>query len=908
MKYFTRLFKVKQSFIKLTIIAVILGNFTSLQAQVLKFYGAADSGDRLYLYDTGNNSTVEIGSFGTSSVESLKYNQDNTSLYAFDHDQLGTINLETGEFLDLPNTVGSGLQGEAGTVNVGDIDAFAFDPSSGIIYAAVVNYSFWGDGRYYLIQVDPTSGQYIPGVFNGDDYVVIETPGYQDDVDGMAFDPTDGTLYAIANNGGSDDKLIIIDKTNGDATEVGYFNDGNSNVNDMEALSATPDGRLFVTNGSNENIYEVDKATGHITLIGTYGNGADFEGSVAFYVYPPKDDDNDGVENELDLDNDNDGISDVNEGCQSDDLDVTDANNLTFTTNIGVDASISMPNGNYEKLSDAVGANNAGLYFDNPNFIFMQALPRLNDGLQIEFSPSTLTNLPDSGDGAAFDITFTGKPVHEIYLHYNSVDQFRFVFNHANNPGIAYEILSSVATSNLAVSPDMNAGDNNISDEDQSISDERADGYGSGSADGTIRFYATNGQPIQVLHLGMLEQPGRNTGDNDLWQLAIQVRTARDFDSDGYPDCLDLDADNDGIYDIVETGHAANDTNHDGRTDNQVGNNGLDNNLENDDSNTAVNNFIPLNTDGTGNPDYIDIDADDDGIVDNIEGQTTAGYTAPSGNDSNHNGVDDAYDTNGAWIDPTDTDSDGLPDYRDSNSDGDTDNDALEGWDTDNDGVADTILSGNDADNDGLDDAYDNDDTQINPTNGQVPTDFPDLDNPGGDRDWRQAIDTDNDGIPDIVDIDDDNDGIPDVDEALNCTLIQSPVFTSSNGPYSENGSDVNNPQIGDSFRFVNVYPGVDAILTYENGVGITSIDHIDMVAGTLNDNLQPVITYSSANAYLDLKILFVKTGTTIPVDSTTFFVTVYDNDYSEIVAYNDNLVTQSFVDTPRYSYSSVNI
>ncbi len=38
----------------------------------------------------------------------------------------------------------------------------------------------------------------------------------------------------------------------------------------------------------------------------------------------------------------------------------------------------------------------------------------------------------------------------------------------------------------------------------------------------------------------------------------------------------------------------------------------------------------PLDTDGNvnDNPDYLDIDADDDGIQDNIEGQTTSGYIA----------------------------------------------------------------------------------------------------------------------------------------------------------------------------------------------------------------------------------------------------------------------------------------
>ena len=50
-----------------------------------------------------------------------------------------------------------------------------------------------------------------------------------------------------------------------------------------------------------------------------------------------------------------------------------------------------------------------------------------------------------------------------------------------------------------------------------------------------------------------------------------------DTDGDGMKDYLDLDSDNDGIFDIEESGLGNNDTNHDGRTDYHVGTNGLDN-------------------------------------------------------------------------------------------------------------------------------------------------------------------------------------------------------------------------------------------------------------------------------------------------------------------------------------------
>ena len=214
-----------------------------------------------------------------------------------------------------------------------------------------------------------------------------------------------------------------------------------------------------------------------------------------------------------------------------------------------------------------------------------------------------------------------------------------------------------------------------------------------------------------------------------------------DFDNDGIPNHFDLDSDNDGILDIVEAGNQVSDTNRNGRTNKTVGKNGLDNSLENNDSFSASITYRIPNTDGTGYSNFLDIDADGDGIVDNIEGQTTTSYKAPN-RITNTLGIDTAY-PNG--ITPTDTDNDKLFDYVDSNSDNDIYNDNIEGWDFNNDGIAETTAANSDIDNDGLDDAYDNNDALLNPTNSQVPTDFPNLDTTDGDvndidRDWREII------------------------------------------------------------------------------------------------------------------------------------------------------------------------
>ena len=76
------------------------------------------------------------------------------------------------------------------------------------------------------------------------------------------------------------------------------------------------------------------------------------------------------------------------------------------------------------------------------------------------------------------------------------------------------------------------------------------------------------------------------------------------------------------------------------------------------------------------------VDADNDGIVDNIEAQSTLLYIEliPSGNDADNDGISDTYDNyigfGGMGIIPVNTDGLDNPDYTDSDSDNDGDNDA----------------------------------------------------------------------------------------------------------------------------------------------------------------------------------------------------------------------------------------
>ncbi|MCC6437540.1 MAG: hypothetical protein IT196_21095 [Acidimicrobiales bacterium] len=110
-------------------------------------------------------------------------------------------------------------------------------------------------------------------------------------------------------------------------------------------------------------------------------------------------------------------------------------------------------------------------------------------------------------------------------------------------------------------------------------------------------------------------------------------------------------------------------------------------------------------SDSDGISDRLDIDSDNDGITDNVEAQPTSGYVAPSGVDSDGNGLDDAYEAapgSGEGIDVVNTESAGLPDLRDDNSDGDAMNDIAERGD----GQPTSITSAADTDGDGLLDIF----------------------------------------------------------------------------------------------------------------------------------------------------------------------------------------------------------
>ena len=255
-----------------------------------------------------------------------------------------------------------------------------------------------------------------------------------------------------------------------------------------------------------------------------------------------------------------------------------------------------------------------------------------------------------------------------------------------------------------------------------------------------------------------------------------------DSDLDGIPDFLDLDSDNDGIFDAIEANNGSvpfglNQTT--GQFQLQdPDNDGLMNYVDADDvvrntKNNAISDLAKADSDGDGIRDDLDIDSDNDGIVDNREAQTSAGYIAPSGIDDNANGMDDAYDPGqgGQLIVPVNTDGQDLQDYLDDDSDNDSYPDVIEGDDADSDGYGKW-----DANQDGI--AQASEGFFIDTNSNGIPDGVDaallpctDANTDGICDDAQDGVDSDRDGIEDSQDPDIDNDGLVNAFDTVNLNL-----------------------------------------------------------------------------------------------------------------------------------------
>jgi hypothetical protein len=223
-----------------------------------------------------------------------------------------------------------------------------------------------------------------------------------------------------------------------------------------------------------------------------------------------------------------------------------------------------------------------------------------------------------------------------------------------------------------------------------------------------------------------------------------------DVDGDGLMNSLDLDADNDGVIDLVEAGFSDTDSN--GLLDEGV------------DIIDVADDLVDTDADGT--PDFLQLKSD--GVTfDLVKAGIRAALDADndgrldSNTDVDLDGLMDVVDNAiGFFGSVEDFDGDGIPNHLDDDDDGD----GIPDRDENNQYQ---FFTGEDADGDGIDDGID---ALINGIIQGLDT------NNNGVLDDRELADLDSDGIADYLDIDADGDGIrDDLDDLIELVVDEGP-------------------------------------------------------------------------------------------------------------------------------------
>jgi gliding motility-associated-like protein len=711
-------------------------------------------------YDADNDSVVGIG--GGTGVAVVPVNTDNVDTPDYidlDSDNDGQADVEEGWDMNGDDDLIGDLQPSGNdSDNDGLDDAFDVDGTSSVNNGGGTN-----NGQ------TPTDGT----ISNADNLSTIELDWREGDADGDGVadiadldDDNDGVPDAEEdlNLDGDNDPTTNPTDTDGDGIpnylDLDSDNDGIADLTEAGGVDLDKDGRIDTMEDDDldgiPNIIDVDYT------MGTDANNDGIDDSVQGGT----DSDGDGIQDSDDPDADGDGLADV--------VDNIDSPNNGSIVEITSGTPLKNPDSDGDGILDVLDLDSDN---DGITDIVEAGGGDINGDGQVDYNTpgdaTTMTDVDVDGYADAVD------PENEITT--------------VNGDGGNPHPIPDTDFDGVPDQLDLDSDNDGITDIVESGSEDP-------DRDGRVPVDVGEALITDADNDGLTDSPIVDTDNDGTADQPVDVDVTGgvavdpvNTDGTGKPDYLDLDSDDDGITDVIEAGgvdadgdgHVDYPTPGDASTMTDVDNDGLTDDPVVDTNNDGVADqpidvdvmggvaITNPDTDNDGLTDVIDIDADNDGIVDNIESQTTTGYIAPLGTDLDGDGLDDAYDADndsvvgigggtGTSVSLTDTDLDGLSDWLDLDSDNDGEVDAIEGHDMNGDGVADVTPSGNDADQDGLDDAYDSDDSAINPTNSQVPTDFADVDLPGvGDMDWRE-LDNDGDGINDVVDLDDDNDGIPD--------------------------------------------------------------------------------------------------------------------------------------------------
>ena len=415
----------------------------------------------------------------------------------------------------------------------------------------------------------------------------------------------------------------------------------------------------------------------------------------------PSDYDNDGVNDNFDLDLDGDGITNCQESYGNINLDLSSTstgiiqagtpadyiNNFT-KTNTGSGTQAATPfsgsnNGNFT-TSTAVGKGNSttetfnfitkpiSLSLEYADIVANNADLLSSDGdFKVEVPVDKTITVLNPNDQLLIDTNFDGN--YESGVTNFSSFQIRFRLKSAT-PLVAGTGTFKFVT-NLVNS--LSYTHTNLSDQTENKASFKLiatcvpkDNDKDGVADQFDADSDNDAIPdnMEAIGLGFVVLPFTDANNNGFNDGLEPITAPIDTDLDGVLDYVDLDSDNDGIYDLVESGQNVTDANNNGIIDGNAsvfGNNGLANSIETSPDSGVL--AIPISElDGVDLiPDYLDLDTDNDACLDVTEAgfsdQNFDGLLGDAPITVNSNGIvtsatdgyttpDSDYDTNGLIV------------------------------------------------------------------------------------------------------------------------------------------------------------------------------------------------------------------------------------------------------------------
>lgn len=521
-----------------------------------------------------------------------------------------------------------------------------------------------GDGIPNHLDLD-TDGDGIPDIVEAQSSLGYNTPsGTDTDSDGLddTFDTDNGgTTIALINTDGAGDGADYKDTNsdnegNNDTTEAGITLSGTVGDNGLDSNVENSDdyidvnGNLDDTQEDNFLDYDGDATSGGDV------NYRDLTDAIV-------DTDGDGINDGDDLDDDNDGILDTDE--------VFSNNTCSGSiTTVAVNDQVTAPNGSTSS-GQTINLTSMGVSIGDEVIINnVQARGDINQ----EGSNESFTLTFNNGDTSQVVTSSMSLIAADTRCESNLaspvpiVNQTITVIDVGGNPSItifatttagvgqfcdsntfALEYTVDISCSGATIIIDFDSDDDGVpnrldldSDNDgipDNIESQTTSGYIAPS--GTV-----DGNGVDLVYSGGI--------------------TPNNHDDTDFPDFLDTDSDNDGTFDIVESGNGLVDSGLDGDFDGTVSNNGLADSLDNGDTyvdvngnndNSITNNFTDtdgdvsaggdldyrdtitgVDTDGDGITNDIDIDDDNDGILDSTELNTSPPM---SGNMLSNAGFDD---------------------------------------------------------------------------------------------------------------------------------------------------------------------------------------------------------------------------------------------------------------------------